>query len=1240
MSVKRETQTSLQHALAERILILDGAMGTMIQSYDLQESDFRGERFSEHKSDLKGNNDILSLTRPDLIGEIHRAYLEAGADIIETNTFNATTVSQQDYQTDGLAYELNFESAKLARAAADEFSAQNPAKPRFVAGALGPTNRTCSISPDVNNPAFRNIDFERLCAAYAEAARGLLDGGADILLVETIFDTLNAKAALFAISGLLEARNEDIPIWISGTITDASGRTLSGQTTEAFWRSVSHNAPLCVGLNCSLGADLLRPYVEALSNIADTYVSAYPNAGLPNELGEYDETPTQTAETLKEFAESGLVNIVGGCCGTTAEHIKAIAEAVADLPPRVVPEPTSHCYLSGLEPLEIRPDSLFANIGERTNVAGSAKFARLIKEERFEEALAIAAEQVENGAQMIDINMDEALIESVSVMRRFVNLLASDPAISRAPLVIDSSRWEVIEAGLQCMQGRGIVNSLSLKDGEEEFLRRAKLVKRYGAAVIVFAFDEEGQADSCERKLTICHRAFKLLIEQAGYKPEEIIFDLNIFAVATGIAEHNNYALDFIQACREVKRTLPGTLVSGGVSNLSFSFRGNNSLREAMHAVFLYHAIEAGMDMGIVNAGKLPVYDDIPLQLRDAIEDVILNRSPGAADKLLELATEFKGSSKQAVETAIWRDEPVEERLKYALKHGELAHIEADTEEARVKLGAPLAVIEGPLMEGMEVVGDLFGAGKMFLPQVVKSARVMKKAVAVLIPFLEAEKSQSTSAGTVLLATVKGDVHDIGKNIVGVVLECNNYQIIDLGVMVSAEKILETAREQDVDIVGLSGLITPSLTEMAHVAREMSRLDFDIPLIIGGATTSKIHTALRIEPEYFGPTVHVKDAPRAVNIVSELMNPDKRARLVRDTRAEYERLRSEREYKQEQTKLSSLAEARERKQTVSGDAPIPQQPGITDFQDYSLESLREYIDWSPFFAAWELRGRYPNILNYAHIGEHARELFADANHLLDRIIDEKLFTAKAVVGLFPANSIGDDVAVYSDESRSAELARFNFLRRQRLREDTDYSRSLADFVAAEGSGADYIGAFAVTAGIGAAELAQSFERDNDEYNAIMARALADRLTEALAERLHQQVRVDLWGYAGDESLGAADLLKERYSGIRPAAGYPACPDHTEKRTLFELIEVESRTGISLTETCAMYPAASVSGYYFWRPESKYFRVGALGQDQIIDYAARKGMSVEETERWLAANLGYSPAESSSTQKAPTTADKK
>ncbi len=1221
---------SLHKLLNKRILVLDGAMGTMIQSYQLTESDFRGSRFADHPKDLKGNNDILCLTRPDVIAAIHRAYLEAGADIIETNSFNGTAISQADYGTQAAVYDINLAAARLAREAADEFTRANPDKPRFLAGALGPTNRTCSLSPDVNRPGFRNISFDELAAAYRTQAEGLLDGGADILLVETIFDTLNAKAALFAIRQLLDERQTDIPIWISGTITDASDRTLSGQTPEAFWISVAHANPVCVGWNCALGAAALRPHLETISTIADTYVSVYPNAGLPNEVGEYDDTPEYMAAQIAEFAQAGLVNIVGGCCGTTPDHIRAIVKAVEGIPPRRIPEISQYTRLSGLEPLTFHPDLLFVNVGERTNVAGSSKFAKLIKEGKFEEGLSIARQQVQGGAQIIDVNMDEAMLDSVAAMTTFLQLIASDPEISRVPIMIDSSRWEVIEAGLKCIQGKGVVNSISLKDGEEEFKRRARSIRRYGAAAIIMAFDERGQADSYARKVEICRRSYKILTLDLGFPATDIIFDPNIFAIATGMDEHNRYAIDYIEACRTIKRTLPGCLVSGGVSNLSFAIRGNGPLREMMHTVFLYHAIQAGMDMGIVNAGQLPVYEDVPADIREVIEDVLFDRSPHATARLVELATTKTLSATRAVEDLSWRNLPIDERLSHSLVHGINEYIEVDTLEAFAHHGEPLSVIEGPLMAGMNVVGDLFGEGKMFLPQVVKSARVMKQAVAVLTPHLEARKQsgESSSNGKILLATVKGDVHDIGKNIVSVVLGCNNYEVIDLGVMVPAEKILDEARSRDVDVIGLSGLITPSLDEMVHVAHEMKRRGIETPLLIGGATTSRVHTAVKIAPEYDRVTIHVPDASRAVSVVGNLLNADKRAAFATHISEQYENVRKEHAGRREVTHLLPIAEARALRVPIDWQKyrpVIPNKLGVTAFNSYPLDELVPYIDWTPFFMAWELPGRYPEILNYKHLGDQARKLFDDANDLLRKLIGERRLSARAVFGLFAASAVGDDIELYSDRSRDKVLTILYHLRQQKEKAAGKNNACLSDFVAPKDSGlADYVGAFAVSAGFGLADFVSECERRHDDYNAIMAKVLADRLAEALAERLHQRVRTEFWGYAAGEKLTGQALLKEEYAGIRPAPGYPACPDHTEKATLWKLLDVEPRIGVQLTESFAMTPTAAVSGWYFAHPESYYFGVGKIGRDQVEDYAVRKGMTMTEVERWLAPNLFYDP----------------
>jgi len=1228
-----DRRQQFEQALKDRILILDGAMGTMVQRYGLEEADFRGERFRDHALPLTGDNDILVLTRPDVIGAIHRAYLEAGADILETSTFNATTIAQADYGLESVVRELNVVAARLARGIADEFSAREPHKPRFVAGVLGPTNRSASLSPDVNDPGFRNVTFAELVRAYAEAAEGLLDGGADLLLVETVFDTLNAKAALFAVREVLERRGLDVPVMVSGTITDQSGRTLSGQTPEAFWNSVRHADLASIGLNCALGVDQLRPFIEEIARVADVPVSCHPNAGLPNAFGGYDDTPEHMAAALAEFARAGFLNIVGGCCGTTPTHIAAIATAVKDLPPRAIPsvEPTTR--LSGLEPLTLWPGSLFVNVGERTNVTGSAKFSDLIKAGAYDQALAVARQQVENGAQIIDVNMDEGMLDSRAAMVTFLNLVAAEPDISKVPVMIDSSKFEVIEAGLQCVQGKGIVNSISLKEGEEAFLAHARTVRRYGAAVVVMAFDEEGQADTVERKVAICARAYRLLTEQVGFAPQDIIFDPNIFAVATGIAEHNGYAMAYIEATRQIKARFPRVLVSGGVSNLSFSFRGNNAVREAMHSAFLYHAIRAGMDMGIVNAGQLAVYDDIPKPLLEAVEDVLFNRRPDATERLTAIAeTTATDGRKAKTEDLAWRDAPVTERLTHALVEGLDAYIEEDVEEARQAAARAIEVIEGPLMAGMNVVGDLFGSGKMFLPQVVKSARVMKKAVARLIPYIEAEKAGSAASGPaakIVMATVKGDVHDIGKNIVGVVLRCNNYDVIDLGVMVPAQKILETARREQADAIGLSGLITPSLDEMVHVAKEMEREGFRVPLLIGGATTSRMHTAVKIEPHYQGPTVHVLDASRGVGVVSALLSADKAPGFVADVRGQYARLREEHAGRRERAPAIPLAEARRRRH--AGDwsqvaIARPACPGITAYDAYPLDDIARYIDWTPFFQTWEMKGRYPDILADAAVGTEASKLFRDAQALLERIVQERLLTARAAVGLFPAASVGDDdVEIYADETRRGVRTTLRFLRQQNDKPPGRPNLCLADFVAPKDSGAaDWVGAFAVTTGHGLEALVRDFEARHDDYNAILAKALADRLAEAFAERLHERVRRELWGYAADEALANDDLIAEKYRGIRPAPGYPACPDHTEKRTLFALLDVEARTGITLTESCAMWPAAAVSGWYFAHPEAHYFGVGRIGKDQAADYARRKGLTLKEAERWLAPNLNYDP----------------
>jgi len=1227
---RRERIEALRQALTQRILVIDGAMGTMIQGYRLAESDYRGERFASWPCDLKGNNDILVLTRPKIVAEIHRAYLDAGADIIETNTFTSNYSSQADYRTEEFVHEINLAAAQIARRAADEYTAQT-GKVKFVAGALGPTNRTASLSPNVNDPAYRNIDFDQLAATYLDGARALIEGGVDLLLIETIFDTLNAKAAVFAARQAVDESGIDVPIVISGTITDASGRTLSGQTTEAFWNSVRHARPLAIGLNCALGAKQLRPYIEELSRIADVYVSAYPNAGLPNAFGEYDEAACETAELIREFASSGFVNIVGGCCGTTPEHIRHIAEAVASLPPRKPPQIEPRLRLAGLEPLTIGPDSLFLNVGERTNVTGSAKFRRLIEADDYNAALDVARQQVASGAQAIDINMDEGMLDSEAAMGRFLNLIAAEPDIARVPIMIDSSKWSVIETGLKRIQGKGIVNSISLKEGEESFLSYARKVRAYGAAVVVMAFDEKGQADTVARKVSICERSYKLLTEQAGFPPGDIIFDPNIFAVATGIEEHNNYAHDFIEATAAIKRSCPHAHISGGVSNVSFSFRGNDPVREAMHSVFLYHAIKAGLTMGIVNAGQLAIYEDIDPELRERVEDVILNRRPDATERLLEIAARYKGEAGgRKVEELAWRSWPVVKRLEHALVKGIDEFVVQDTEEARQQFERPLQVIEGPLMDGMNIVGDLFGSGKMFLPQVVKSARVMKKAVAHLIPYIEQQKADggaSRSNGKIIMATVKGDVHDIGKNIVGVVLQCNNFEVIDLGVMVPCERILETARREGADMIGLSGLITPSLDEMVHVAREMKRQGFELPLLIGGATTSPAHTSVKIDPQYEGPVVYVKDASRSVGICQQLVAGDQRAEYIARVKSEHATRREQHHGKKIKSPQLTIAQARANRFNGGWDTyvpPVPRFLGVRVFDDYSLEDLTRYIDWMPFFNAWEFGGKFPDILTDAKVGEQASNLYADARRLLKQAIRERWLTARGVIGLFPANSVDDDdVEVYTDESRTRVLTRLHFLRQQKGKPAGQSHDALADFIAPKGSGRrDYIGAFAVTTGIGIEPHLQRFEQSHDDYSSIMLKALADRLAEAFAERLHERVRREFWGYAPEERLNNEQLIREGYRGIRPAPGYPACPDHTEKATLWKLLAPTDNAGIQLTESYAMYPTAAVSGWYFSHPGSRYFAVGKVDLDQVQNYAARKKITLDEAQRWLSPNLGY------------------
>ncbi|HFQ5405053.1 TPA: methionine synthase [Vibrio vulnificus] len=1219
-------RAQIEAQLKQRILLIDGGMGTMIQGYKLQEQDYRGERFADWHSDLKGNNDLLVLTQPQLIQEIHHAYLEAGADILETNTFNATTIAMADYNMESLSEEINFAAAKLARAAADEWTAKNPAKPRYVAGVLGPTNRTCSISPDVNDPGYRNVSFDELVEAYSESTRALIRGGSDLILIETIFDTLNAKACAFAVESVFEELGFALPVMISGTITDASGRTLSGQTTEAFYNSLRHVRPISFGLNCALGPDELRPYVEELSRISETFVSTHPNAGLPNAFGEYDLSPEEMAEHVKEWAQSGFLNLIGGCCGTTPEHIRHMAMAVEGVSPRVLPEIPVACRLSGLEPLTIAKDTLFVNVGERTNVTGSARFKRLIKEELYDEALDVAREQVENGAQIIDINMDEGMLDAEACMVRFLNLCASEPEISKVPIMVDSSKWEVIEAGLKCIQGKGIVNSISLKEGKEKFVEQAKLIRRYGAAVIVMAFDEVGQADTRERKLEICTKAYRILVDEVGFPPEDVIFDPNIFAVATGIDEHNNYAVDFIEAVADIKRDLPHAMISGGVSNVSFSFRGNNYVREAIHAVFLYHCFKNGMDMGIVNAGQLEIYDNVPEKLREAVEDVVLNRRDDATERLLEIAEEYRENAvgKQEDASALeWRTWSVEKRLEHALVKGITEFIVEDTEEARLNASKPLEVIEGPLMDGMNVVGDLFGEGKMFLPQVVKSARVMKQAVAHLEPFINASKQAGSSNGKILLATVKGDVHDIGKNIVGVVLQCNNYEIIDLGVMVPCEQILKVAKEQQVDIIGLSGLITPSLDEMVHVAKEMERLGFDLPLLIGGATTSKAHTAVKIEQNYSHPVVYVNNASRAVGVCTSLLSDELRPAFVERLQADYELVRDQHNRKKPRTKPVTLEAARANKVAIDWQSytpPAPSQPGVHVFDDFDVATLRQYIDWTPFFLTWSLVGKYPTIFEHEEVGEEAKRLFEDANEWLDRIEQEGLLKARGMCGLFPAASVGDDIEVYTDESRT-QVAKVLHNLRQQTEKPKGANYCLSDYVAPKESGKkDWIGAFAVTGGVNERELADQFKAQGDDYNAIMIQAVADRLAEAFAEYLHERVRKEIWGYAADENLSNEELIREKYQGIRPAPGYPACPEHTEKGPLWELLNVEETIGMSLTSSYAMWPGASVSGWYFSHPDSRYFAIAQIQQDQVESYAKRKGWDLLEAEKWLGPNI--------------------
>ncbi|TKB44646.1 methionine synthase [Thalassotalea mangrovi] len=1223
-----DANTTFQQQLKERILVLDGAMGTMIQNHKLTEQDFRGERFKDWQCDLKGNNDLLVLTQPKIIADIHRQYLLAGADIIETNTFNATPIAMADYEMQSVSREINLVAAQIARKVADEVTAEQQDKPRFVAGVLGPTNRTCSISPDVNNPAFRNIEFDQLKDAYIESTTALIEGGADLIMVETIFDTLNAKAAIVAIEEVFESVGKRLPIMISGTITDASGRTLSGQTTEAFYNSLRHANPVAFGLNCALGPVELRQYVEELSRISECAVSAHPNAGLPNAFGEYDFTVNDMNDHIREWAESGFLNIVGGCCGTTPAHIKGIADTVAGITPRKIEKKPVACRLSGLEALTISEDSLFVNVGERTNVTGSAIFRRLITEEKYDEAIAVALQQVENGAQIIDINMDEGMLDSKAAMITFLNLIAGEPDIAKVPIMLDSSKWDILAAGLKCIQGKGVVNSISLKEGEAAFREQAKTIRRYGAAVIVMAFDEVGQADTRARKVEICQRAYRILVDDIGFPPEDIIFDPNIFAIATGIEEHNNYAVDFIQATKDIKETLPHAMVSGGVSNVSFSFRGNNPVREAIHAVFLYHAIKNGMDMGIVNAGQLAIYQDIPKDLLEAVEDVVQNKDDGATERLLDIAEQYRGQQSAATNKAdlAWRELPVNKRLEHALVKGINEFIVADTEEARVNASRPLDVIEGPLMDGMNVVGDLFGEGQMFLPQVVKSARVMKQAVAHLQPFIEQEKTEASSNGKVLLATVKGDVHDIGKNIVGVVLQCNNFEVIDLGVMVPCEKILQVARQENVDVIGLSGLITPSLDEMVHVASEMQRQQFDIPLLIGGATTSKAHTAVKIEQNYDHGVVYVPNASRSVSVVGSLLSKELKASLLERMSREYETIRERHNNKGPRSNLVSLEAARANRFPLSFEEYTPKTPnklGVTVLEQLDLNIIRNYIDWTPFFLTWQLSGKYPKIFEHPLVGEEAKTLFDDANAMIDDIIANQRIQAKAVIGLFPAHRNGDDIEVFADEGKQDVLMTLCQLRQQTEKKEGQYNRCLSDYLADKDQGInDYVGAFAVSAGFGADELVKTYDEEHDTYNSILLKAVADRLAEASAEYLHEQVRTHYWGYAAGEQFDNEALIREQYQGIRPAPGYPACPEHTEKGKLWSLLNVEENIGMELTSSYAMWPGAAVSGWYFAHPDSKYFAVAKIDKVQATDYAGRKAMGIEEAEKWLAPNLDY------------------
>jgi 5-methyltetrahydrofolate--homocysteine methyltransferase len=1228
MSIKKQEKnmteseriTLLKNELKQRILVLDGAMGSLLQTYRLTEEDFRGDQFANHTAELKGYNDLLSITQPHIVREIHTNYCIAGSDIIETNTFTSTSVSMADYQLQDEAYQVNYAAAQIAREVADEWS--SPTKPRFVAGSMGPTNRSCTISPNVNDPGYRNITFAQLVSAYTTQAEGLIDGGVDFLLVETVMDTLNCKAALFAMQSLSEKRDVDIPIIVSSDRSGGGGRNLSGQTVEAFWNSVRHANLLAVGLNCGFGAKQIRPYLAEMAKLAHIPIICYPNAGLPNELGHYTQTPTEMGEWINEFANNGFVNIVGGCCGSQPEHIETIAKVAAEHSPRQ-PEPQEPaCRLSGLEAFNITPDSLFVNVGERTNVTGSRRFATLIEKEDYETALEVARDQVENGAQLIDINMDAGMLDTKAAIVKFLNLIATEPDISRVPIMLDSSKWDVLEAGLECVQGKGVVNSISLKEGEEDFLEKARLIRKYGAAVIVMAFDEEGQADTYGRKVEICRRAYKLLTETVNFPAEDIIFDPNIFAAATGIAEHNAYAQAFIEACRGIKTSCQHALVSGGVSNISFAFRGNDTVREAMHAAFLYHAISAGMDMGIVNAGQLAVYDDLPKPLLEAVEDVLFNRREDATDRLVNIADTLQSKGKKRRVNKKWRKLPVEKRLSHALVEGIAKYIEADTEEARLKHERPIQVIEGPLMDGMNRVGELFGDGKMFLPQVVKSARVMKKAVAHLIPYIEKEQAEGAiqSRGKIVMATVKGDVHDIGKNIVGVVLGCNNYDIIDLGVMVAAEVILETARKENADMIGLSGLITPSLDEMVHVAEEMEREDFRVPLLIGGATTSKVHTAVQIEPVYSGPTIHVKDASRGVGVVSKLMSTENKQGFIEQTREEYADIRERRAKNKIQVNLLPFTAAQQRKFIPGWKKYLPPKPnliGIKVFDDYPLSKLVDYIDWTPFFTTWEFKGKYPQILEHPEMGTEAQKLFADGKSLLQKIVKEKKLCARAVVGIFPANGVGEGTEIYADEERTEVIGMLHHLRQQTEQPFTRPNLSLGDFIAPKTTSLpDYIGAFAITTGIGVPELCAEFEQNHDDYNSIMTKALADRLAEAFAEHMHQYVRTTLWGYATDEGLDNNALIAEKYRGIRPAPGYPACPDHNQKRVLFDLLKATANTSISLTESLAMFPASSVSGWYYSHPEAKYFSIARIGEDQVADYSERTGMDLDTAKRWL------------------------